>query len=403
VRRGDSSAPQTMAPPELRPPLPPLSGSKRKTQSVAGSALSTRAPRPPRFHARTPLGSRRCPRGRQASRDRTRWRAQPDAVLERCFSSARQSGPGSLDLVTDALHAGVRERSAILGGDLQRNLPSPNRERTTLRAMATPDCWRGRWALVTGASSGIGWALAEQLAAGGAHLLLTARRRQRLTQLRKNLRAAHTVQVEVLAADLEQPNAPEAIFAFTNERGIAVDLLVNNAGVGSYGEFCKSSRPRELGIVQVNCAAAVHLTHLYLPGMVERRAGDILIVASTGAYQGVPYMATYAASKAFDLLFAEGLAEEVKRYGVRVCALCPGPTVSEFQRVAGVPQKMTAGLEESAEQVARIGLRALAAGEHSVISGFTNWLGVEVQRIAPRRFVTYAAERLFRPQQGTGS
>jgi short-subunit dehydrogenase len=178
-----------------------------------------------------------------------------------------------------------------------------------------------------------------------------------------------------------------------------VDLLVNNAGVGSYGEVRASDRPRELGIVQVNCSAVVHLTHLYLPGMVERRSGDILIVASTGAYQGVPYMATYAASKAFDLLFAEALAEEVKRYGVRVCALCPGPTVSEFQKVAGVPEQMAVGMEERADQVARIGLQALAAGEHSVISGFTNWLGVEVQRIAPRRFVTYAAEKLFRPPQ----
>jgi uncharacterized protein len=265
--------------------------------------------------------------------------------------------------------------------------------------MASSDCWRGKWALVTGASSGIGSALAEELASGGAHLVLTARRRQRLTQLRKSLRTAHSVQVEAVAADLDQPDAPEKIFAFTNKRGIQVDLLVNNAGVGSYGEFRASDRPRELGIVQVNCSAVVHLTHLYLPGMVERRSGDILIVASTGAYQGVPYMATYAASKAFDLLFAEALAEEVKRYGVRVCALCPGPTVSEFQKVAGVPEQMAAGMEERADQVARIGLRALAAGEHSVISGFTNWLGVEVQRIAPRRFVTYAAEKLFRPPQ----
>ncbi len=264
--------------------------------------------------------------------------------------------------------------------------------------MANPDCWRGKWALVTGASSGIGWALAEELAGGGAHLVLTARRRQRLTQLRKRLRAAHGIRVEVVSADLKQADAPEAIFAFTNERGIVVDLLVNNAGLGSYGEFSASDRARELGIVQVNCSAVVHLTHLYLPGMLERRAGDILIVASTGAYQGVPYMATYAASKAFDLLFAEALAEEVNRYGVRVCALCPGPTLSEFQKVAGVPDQLASvGIEEKAEQVARTGLRALAAGEHSVISGFTNWLGVEVQRITPRRFVTYAAEKLFRP------
>lgn len=265
--------------------------------------------------------------------------------------------------------------------------------------MASLDYWRGKWALVTGASSGIGWALAEQLAAGGAHLALTARRRQRLTQLRKKLRTNRDIKIEVLASDLNQPDAPEKIFAFTEERGIVVDLLVNNAGVGSYGEFCASDRERELGIVQVNCSAMVHLTHLYLRGMVERQAGDILIVASTGAFQGVPYMATYAASKAFDLLFAEALAEEVKRHGVRVCALCPGPTASEFQEVAGVPGQMTVGLEERADQVARTGLRALAAGEHSVVSGFTNWLGVEIQRIAPRRFVTYAAEKLFRPAQ----
>ena len=263
--------------------------------------------------------------------------------------------------------------------------------------MAKPDCWRGKWALVTGASSGIGLALAEQLAAGGAHLVLTARRRQRLTQLRKRLHTSYGVRVEALAADLEQPQAPDAILAFTQEHGIVVDLLVNNAGVGSYGEFRTSHRPRELGIVQVNCSAVVHLTHLYLPGMIERHSGDILIVASTGAYQGVPYMATYSASKAFDLLFAEALAEEVRRYGVRVCALCPGPTTTEFQEVAGVPKQMSASFEERAEDVARVGLRALAAGEHSVISGFANWLGVEVQRIAPRRFVTYAAEKLFRP------
>ena len=108
------------------------------------------------------------------------------------------------------------------------------------------------------------------------------------------------------------------------------------------------------------------------------------------------YVTTYAASKAFDLLFAEGLAQEVQRYGVRVCALCPGPTASEFQKAAGVPDEIMVNVEP-AGHVARTGLRALAAGEHSVISGFTNWVGVEVQRITPRRFVTSAAEILFRP------
>jgi short-subunit dehydrogenase len=262
--------------------------------------------------------------------------------------------------------------------------------------MANLDSWRGRWALVTGASSGIGWALAEELAAGGAHLVLTARRKQRLAKLRRTLRSAHGVKIEVVAADLGEPAASQQIFAFTEERGISIDLLVNNAGAGSYGEFRDSDVECELGIVKLNCSAVVHLTRLYLPGMVERRSGDILIVSSTAAYQGVPYMATYAASKAFDLHFAEALAREVERYGVRVCALCPGPTVSEFPKVAGVPDEIVVNLE-TAEKVARVGLRALAAGEHSVISGLTNWLGVEVQRITPRRLVTSAAEMMFRP------
>ena len=262
--------------------------------------------------------------------------------------------------------------------------------------MANLHPWHGKWALVTGASSGIGWALAKELAAGGAHLVLTARRRQRLAKLRRELRSAHGVEVEVVAADLDEPHGPREIFAFTKDRGITVDLLVNNAGVGSYGEFRSRDTEFELGIVQVNCSAVVHLTSLYLPGMVKRRSGNILIVSSTAAYQAVPYMATYAATKAFDLLFAEALAREVERYGVRVCALCPGPTASEFQKVAGVPDAIAINMER-ADDVARIGLQALAAGEHSVISGFANWVGVEVQRLAPRRLVTSAAEILFRP------
>ena len=262
--------------------------------------------------------------------------------------------------------------------------------------MTKLDRWRGKWALVTGASSGIGQAFAEQLASGGAHLVLTARRRQRLANLHRKLCAEHGVEIEVIAADLTQPDAPQRIFDFTQKRGITVDLLVNNAGVGSYGEFRSSHAERQLAIMQVNCAAVVLLTHLYLPGMVKRRTGDILIVSSTAAYQAVPYMATYGASKAFDLLFAEALAEEVARHGVRVCALCPGPTTTEFMSVAGVPDAIAVNME-AADQVARAGLRAIADGDHSVISGFTNWIGVEVQRIAPRRLVTSAAEALLRP------
>lgn len=286
--------------------------------------------------------------------------------------------------------------SATVGNGSPKPMATRSSQSDIITAMANLDCWLGKWALVTGASSGIGLALAEELGACGVHLVLTARRRQRLVELRKRLRAAYGIRVELITADLAERGSPERIFAFTERRSIIVDLLVNNAGVGSYGDFFTRDLERELEIVQLNCAAVVCLTHLYLPGMVERRSGDILIVASTAAYQAVPYMATYAASKAFDLLFAEGLAQEVKRYGVRVCALCPGPTNSEFVSVAGVPEQLPGNME-SPNQVARVGLHALAAGEHSVISGLTNWLGVEVQRVASRRFVTATAEMLLRP------
>jgi short-subunit dehydrogenase len=257
--------------------------------------------------------------------------------------------------------------------------------------------WRGQWALVTGASAGIGLALAEELAEGGAHLVVTARRGERLDELAIRLRAKHSVSVEMIVADLEDTAGRERIFAFTEERGIAVDVLVNNAGFGVYGEFRTSNIERHLAMVEVNCAAVVHLTRLYLPAMIERRRGAILILASTAAYQAVPYISAYAATKAFDLLFAEGLAEEVGRYGVRVCALCPGSTESEFARVAGAPGQHGIRIETS-EQVARVGLRALAGGSHSVVSGFINRMNVELQRLAPRRLVTAAAERIFRPK-----
>lgn len=258
--------------------------------------------------------------------------------------------------------------------------------------------WHNKWALITGASAGIGRAFAELLAAGGANLVLTARRLERLEELAARLRSSHGIQAECFPADLQDPEAPEQLFAFTREKGIAIELLINNAGYGVYGEFQGSDLKRQLGMVQLNCSAVVHLTHLFLPGMIQRKSGDILIVASTAAYQPVAYIATYAATKGFDLLFAEALAEEVKRHNVRVCALSPGPTTSEFQQVSGYPLEDSPKGIESAEKVARTGLVALAAGKHSVISGFKNEMSVQAQRIAPRRLVTGAAEKMLRPQ-----
>ncbi len=256
--------------------------------------------------------------------------------------------------------------------------------------------WQGQWALVTGASAGIGIALARQLAAGGTHLVLTARRRDRLEEVSRKVRADHNVQAEVIVADLADPSAPEKIFSFTRQKGISVDLLINNAGFGQYGELAQVDTQRLLDMVQVNCTAVVHLTRLFLPDMIARRRGGILILASTASFQAVPYISTYAATKAFDLLFAEGLAEEMKPHGIRVCALCPGSTESEFHAVAGQEQ-FTSKNPESAEKVAKTGLNALAAGKSYVISGLGNYLGAQSQRIVPRRTVTRIAANMFRP------
>ena len=258
--------------------------------------------------------------------------------------------------------------------------------------------WQGKWAVVTGASAGIGWELASQLAASGANLVLTARRTERLTQLAAELRERHKIQTEVFAADLAQPQAPDELFGFTEQKRLPIEVLINNAGFGAYGNFHKTDRQRLIDMVQVNVAAVVSLTHLFLPAMIARRSGYVMIVASTAAFQPVPYISTYAATKGFDLLFAEGIAEELRRHGVNVCALCPGSTTSEFFEVAGQPSHV-AGAQESSEKVARVGLRALAAGRPRVISGARNWLAVESQRLAPRSLVTHVAARMFAPSK----
>lgn len=257
--------------------------------------------------------------------------------------------------------------------------------------------WGGKWALITGASAGIGLALAEELASAGANLVITARRIDRLESLADRLRSSRNIRVEVLPADLASPTSPTQIRAFTDAKSISIELLINNAGFGAYGPFHQSSLERQLEMVQVNCTAVVNLTHLYLAEMVARRHGDILIVASVAGFQAVPYISTYAATKAFDLRFAEGIAEEVRRYAVHVCALCPGSTATEFREVAGQPERTFRGAE-TAEKVARTGLLALAAGKSSVISGFKNRVSVEGQRLTPRRLVTRIAASMFEPK-----
>jgi len=257
--------------------------------------------------------------------------------------------------------------------------------------------WAGKWALVTGASAGIGEAIAEQLAAVGAHLILTARRTDRLSDIASSLAASTRSKVETFGADLAQANAAREIHAFTTGKGIEVELLVNNAGFGTFGHIHQMPEERLLEMVQVNCSAVVQLTRLYAPAMVARRRGDILIVASTAAFQPVPFISAYAATKAFDLLFAEGVAEELRPFGVNVAALCPGSTNTEFQQVAQQPDRAFR-FAETAEKVARVGLEGLARGETCVISGTRNRLMVWSERLASRRLVARMAAKVMGPE-----
>lgn len=255
--------------------------------------------------------------------------------------------------------------------------------------------FRGRWALVTGASAGIGVALARELARQGAKLILTARRVERLEALAAELTAQGT-EVRVVAADLNDPAAPLQIFDATEGAGLPVEILVNNAGLGQYGAFYESPVEQELSQVRVNCEAVVRLTRLFLPRMVERRRGWVMVVASTASFQPVPYLSTYAATKVFDRFFAQGLAAEVARFGVKVTALCPGSTESEFfdvARAGAFKQRV-----QSAEDVARQGVEGMARGRRTVIPYAGGRMSALLVRALPVSLITRVVERAARPR-----
>ncbi len=256
--------------------------------------------------------------------------------------------------------------------------------------------FEGRWALVTGASAGIGVALARELAERGARLILSARRRERLEALQSEL-AAKGTETRIVVADLNDPAAPQQIFDQTAGAGLAVEILVNNAGLGHYGEFYLTEPEQEFSQVRVNCEAVVRLARLFVPPMVERRRGWVLIVASTASFQPVPYISTYAATKAFDRFFALGLAEEVARFGVNLTALCPGSTESEFFEVAGAQGFKGRGVQP-AEEVARRGVDALLRGRRVLIPRLDRRFAAFLVRFVPVRLITRVVEKAARPQ-----
>ena len=246
-------------------------------------------------------------------------------------------------------------------------------------------------ALVTGASGGIGWELARAFAAGGYDLVLVARSAGKLEQLAGELRDRHGVAVRVLAKDLAGPGAPDEIFQELEGAGVAVDALVNNAGFATFGPFAETDLASELEEIQLNVVTLTHLTKRFLPGMLARRRGGVLNVASTAAFQPGPQMAVYYATKAYVLSFSEALAEELRGSGVTVTALCPGPTATGFQARAEMQDSglFTGPLKVmGAAAVARAGYEGFRKGNRIVIPGLINKLGVQSVRVSPRALVT---------------
>ena len=244
-------------------------------------------------------------------------------------------------------------------------------------------------ALITGGSSGIGFELAKCFAQDGYHLVLVARNQEALLYAAGQLREAFNVPVTVIANDLSRPGAPEALIAELRQRELQVDGLINNAGFGVYGLFAQCDQAAQLEMLHVNMVSLTHLTRLLLPRMLECRAGKILNVASTAAFQPGPLMAVYYASKAYVLSFSEALANELRGTGVSVTALCPGPTPTGFQRRSGMQSsRLMRGHLLDAAAVARIGYRGLLRGRTVVIPGVRNRLLALLVRLLPRDAVT---------------
>jgi len=249
--------------------------------------------------------------------------------------------------------------------------------------------------LITGASSGIGEVFARRLAARGRNVLLVARSEEKLITLCNELGRSNSIRAQYVALDLSLPESPARLFEEAEKRGLTIDLLVNNAGFGSFGDFAKADLARELNMIDLNIKALVELAYRFLQPMRERKQGAIINVASTAAFQAVPFMATYAATKAFVLSFSEALWEENRAFGVKVMALCPGVTDTNFFEAAR-GEKPPARASQTPEEVVDTALRGLARGKSHVISGWINRVMTESERLAPRSLVTRMAGRMMR-------
>ncbi len=245
-------------------------------------------------------------------------------------------------------------------------------------------------ALITGASRGIGLAFAKVFAKENYSLILTARSEDELNQIKQELITKHNVDVVVLSHDLTKSEEVQQLFDQVQQQNLTVDVLVNNAGYGDHGEFANRDWEKLQGMILLNNLALTHLTHLFLPKMIQRGQGKILNVSSTAAFQPGPMMAVYFATKAYVLSFSEAIAAETEDTGVTVTVLCPGPTQSNFGQVAGMDKvpgmsdSVTSDKFPSADEVAKYGYKALQKGEVVTVHGALNKVLTFMPRLTPR-------------------
>lgn len=248
--------------------------------------------------------------------------------------------------------------------------------------------------LITGASSGIGAEFARQMHGQGARVVLVARRTDRLEEAAAIFNRARPASASTITADLATPTGVRAVTEFIEKNRI--DVLINNAGRGSFGEFDELERAGELDMVALNVIATLHLTHAVIPQMKTRKSGVIVSVSSIAGFQPLPFMATYAATKAFNFSHSVGLKYELEHYGVRVLTVCPGPVATEFGGVARVPGGLTGGSRDSVESVVRESLRALKRNALFVVPGWRAKPMYYFTQIAPRRLANRAIAAILK-------
>lgn len=250
--------------------------------------------------------------------------------------------------------------------------------------------------LITGASSGIGEEFARQLAVENHNLVLVARSEKKLHELCDELMLKHKIIAHYVELDLAEPHADEKLFEETQRHGFEVDWLINNAGFGSVGDFAKLELKRELQMIDLNVSALVALTHRYLGKMRERKAGTIINVSSAAGFQPLPFMATYAATKAFVTSFSEAIAEENRPYGIKVLALCPGSTKTNFFAASNIDRPIKVKGQQTAEQVVKAALKAVRQGRTRIVSGLANYVGAVLGTYVPTVVTTRVMGKVSR-------